>query len=60
MAAVTVDWDRLQPRVKSCGICAGQSGTGAGFLPVLRFVLPLIHSTNCSTIITIYNPGLVQ
>jgi hypothetical protein len=51
-------WVRAQ--VKSCGICGGQSGTGAGFLPVLRFVRPLIHSTNCSTIITIYHPDLVQ
>jgi hypothetical protein len=39
---------RVRARVKSCGICGGHSGTGAGFLPVLRFPLPLIHSTNCS------------
>jgi hypothetical protein len=51
---------RVRVRVKSCGICGGQSGTGAGFLPVLQFPLPLIHSTDCSTIITIYHPGLVQ
>jgi hypothetical protein len=25
---------------RSCGICVGQSGTGAGFLRVLRFPLP--------------------
>jgi hypothetical protein len=25
----------------SCGICGGQSGTGAGFLQVLRFPLPI-------------------
>jgi hypothetical protein len=25
----------------SCGICGGQSGTGAGFLRVLRFPLPI-------------------
>jgi hypothetical protein len=28
-------------RVSSCGICGGQIGTGAGFLRVLRFLLPI-------------------
>jgi hypothetical protein len=27
--------------LKSCGICGGQSGAGAGFLRVLRFPLPI-------------------
>jgi hypothetical protein len=31
--------DRSQAR--SCGICGGQNGTGAGFLRVLRFPLPM-------------------
>jgi hypothetical protein len=26
----------------ACGFCGGQSGTGAGFLQVLRFPLPII------------------
>jgi hypothetical protein len=33
---------RVRARVRSCGICGGPSGTGAGFLRVLRFPLPLI------------------
>jgi hypothetical protein len=32
---------RVRPRVYSCGICGGQSGTEAGFLRVLRFPLPI-------------------
>jgi hypothetical protein len=32
---------RVRARVLSNGICGGQSGTGAGFLQVLRFPLPI-------------------
>jgi hypothetical protein len=40
---------RLRVRA-ACGVCGGQSGTGAGFLRVLR-VSPANHSTNFSIII---------
>jgi hypothetical protein len=33
---------RVRGKVRLCGICGGQSGTGAGFLRVLRFLLPII------------------
>jgi hypothetical protein len=33
--------DRVHVRA-ACGVCGGQSGTGAGFLRVLRFPLPII------------------
>jgi hypothetical protein len=32
---------RVQAQVWSCGICGVQGGTGAGFLQVLRFPLPI-------------------
>jgi hypothetical protein len=33
--------DRVRARVWSCGICGGESGAGAGFLPVFRVPLPV-------------------
>jgi hypothetical protein len=33
---------QVRAQVRSCGICGGQSGTGASFLRVLRFPLPII------------------
>jgi hypothetical protein len=32
---------RVGTRGRSCGICGAQSGTGVGFLRVLRFPLPI-------------------
>jgi hypothetical protein len=32
----------VRSQVRSCGICGGQSGTGACFLRVLRFPLPIL------------------
>jgi hypothetical protein len=32
---------RVRAPVRSCGICGGQTGTGVGFLRVLRFPLPI-------------------
>jgi hypothetical protein len=46
---------RVWSRVGSCGICAEQSVTGAGFLRVLWFPLPIRIPPICFTIIIIYH-----
>jgi hypothetical protein len=33
----------------ACGVCGGQSGTGAGFLRVLRFPMPIIQPISPSS-----------
>jgi hypothetical protein len=48
---------RVRAQVRSCGIRDGQSGTGASFLLVLWFPLPILtHQMS----IFIYHQGLVQ
>jgi hypothetical protein len=37
---------RARAQIRSCGICGGQSGTGAGYLRVLRFALPIFSPPN--------------
>jgi hypothetical protein len=39
-------WVRV---LAACGVCGGQSGTGAGFLRVLRFPLPIISPISPSS-----------
>jgi hypothetical protein len=58
---------RVRTRASTYRICGRQSGIGTSFLRVLLFPLPIIHSTECSTIvivvviiIIIRHPGLVQ
>jgi hypothetical protein len=51
---------RVQVWVKYCDICGGKSDTGERVLRLFRFPLPLIPFTSCSTVITIYHPGLVK
>jgi hypothetical protein len=48
---------RVRAQVRSCGICGGQSGR---FSPSTSVSPANSHSTDCSTIIIIYHPGLVQ
>jgi hypothetical protein len=52
---------RFDPGSRHVGICGGQSGTGAGYLRVLRFPLPIhILPTALQSLPSIYHLGLVQ
>jgi hypothetical protein len=50
---------RFQAQVTSCWIRGGQSGTGAGFLRVLRFPLPILISPTAPHLSSIVG-GLTQ
>jgi hypothetical protein len=50
---------RVRAHVVSCGICGGQNETGAGFLRVLRFPLPILIPPTASYSSSPYHPGLV-
>jgi hypothetical protein len=41
---------RFRAQVRSCGICGGRNCTGAGFLRVLPFPLPILIAHSSSTI----------
>jgi hypothetical protein len=51
---------RVRTWVRSCGICGGQSGAGTVFLKSTSVSPANSHSTDCSTIIIVYQLGLVQ
>jgi hypothetical protein len=50
---------RIRSQVRLCGICGGQSGTGAGLLRVFRFPLP-IPPTAPSTLYSVYTDSVVK
>jgi hypothetical protein len=49
---------RVRTRVRSCGICGGQSGTGVGFLQVLRLLL-LIRIPPIAPQLTSSSPSII-
>jgi hypothetical protein len=49
---------RILPQVRSCGICGGQSDTGASFPIVLRFPLPTLSPSVAPYSLTILSPTL--
>jgi hypothetical protein len=52
------DW--FEPGSGHVGFCGGQSGAGAGFLRVLRFLLSIFIPPIVPKIILIYHLGFVQ
>jgi hypothetical protein len=39
---------QFRAQIRSCGICGGQSSTGADFLRVFRFPLPILIAPSAS------------
>jgi hypothetical protein len=50
----------FEPGSGHVGFCGGQSGAGAGFLQLLRFLLPIFIPPIAPKIILIYHLGSVQ
>jgi hypothetical protein len=49
---------RVRAQVRSCGICVDKAALGQVSFDTSVFLA--IHSTNCSTVIIIHHPGLLQ
>jgi hypothetical protein len=50
---------RVRAQVRSCGICGGQSGTGARFLRVLRFPFSILIQSTAPHSLSIIRAGTI-